>query len=363
MSSKFPTPLSKRFRDNGKAAFYLSDVQREARDSVLAKIRNGEYVLEDVRCPVCASSNRHTITERDAYAIPVAVTMCNDCHFIYTGRRMALKSLGNFYNVEYRRIERGVPLPREEFFNLQHGKGLAIQEYLRSVGIDLDRNGIVVEVGCGAGGILEAFREHGHTVIGCDLGREYVEYGANRHGLDLYTGDLESLKPFIASTNRRVTLIIYEQTFEHLMDLPAELASIRPLMDANSFLFIGVPGIRNVDAHYDSDFLKYLQPGHTSHFDLASLTYWLDKGGFARVAGDERVRAVFRLTSPLPDRRDAQGIVLEDIRPFLMGVERRWRSKAIRDIPRRAVVSARVRLARVLRRAASLLPKGRHNGA
>lgn len=331
-------PVAPRYRNDGQAIITMTEAQWDARDKVLGKILSGEYALQEVDCPACGSPQHRLLSRKDMYGLPMSVVLCTDCNFVYTNPRFTDETLSRFYNNEYRQLDRGVVLPREDFFQLQWRKGESIFKFLVENELrDLDHKS-VVEIGCGAGGILAYFREQGYTVLGCDLGQEYLDYGISHHGLNLHWGDLELAKQIVAERRLSVGLVIYEQAFEHLPYPKSELHALRPMMTPDSILYIGVPGLRNIDVHYDSDFLRYLQIPHLLHFDLASLTRMAETCGFFRLVGDETVRSVFRIKTC--DVNQVSGDQCSsDILTFLLTMEKRRRSKALRQLPKTMVRS------------------------
>jgi 2-polyprenyl-3-methyl-5-hydroxy-6-metoxy-1,4-benzoquinol methylase len=149
----------------------------------------------------------------------------------------------------------------------------------------------VLEVGCGAGGILNHFRQIGAEVKGCDLGSEYLQYGATRHGLDLVHGPIDAV-----SDIEKFDLIIYSHVFEHLLHPRAELLKIARRLAPQGVLYIEVPGIHNIRRQYRCDFLRLLQHAHVLHFTLTTLNKLLEQGGFAMRKGTEYVQAIYEIT-------------------------------------------------------------------
>jgi SAM-dependent methyltransferase len=341
--------LGRRYRDDGSAIFPMSEVQLAARNRVRDKIRVGDYPLEDVPCPHCGGVRSTLLSEKDMYGLPMVVSACGDCGFVYTSRRLAARSLSAFYQNDYRQLDRGVVAPQEEFFELERRKGERILQFVRDAGCaDRLRDKLVVEVGCGAGGVLAAFRERGYRVLGGDLGAEYVAFGAAK-GLDLVVGDTAALCAAIKERGAAVGLVIYEQVFEHLADPRGELSTIDGVLDDESLLFIGVPGLRNIEAHYDADLLRYLQIPHLMHFDLRTLTRMVESRWFSRLAGDETVRALFERRRVQPSAGAVSAD--EDIVRFLQRMERRRRVISLRKTPYRLFVRTGSRIRRLVERA------------
>jgi hypothetical protein len=223
--------LAPRFRADGRATIALSPTQLAARDAVAGRIRAREYELVHAACAFCGGDEPIEIAAKDMYGLPMDVAVCGACGGVYTRTRLGDEALGRFYDGEYRALDRGAPIEESGYFELQRAKGARIAAFLRNAGALPPAGGLVVEIGCGAGGILDACRELGHPVFGVDLGSEYVQWGAANHGLDLRVGDLRTAIGELGERRQRPALVIYEQVLEHRPDPAAELRALADLME------------------------------------------------------------------------------------------------------------------------------------
>jgi len=290
-------PLSKRYRNDGKENFVLTSSQFISRDLIAAKIRDGYYLLQEVNCPLCGCLDTTCLSEKDTYGLPVKVVACNKCGFLYNNPRLDQNSLSAFYIEDYRNLDRVLP-NIDDYFRIENEKGKRIYQFLKSSGaLNAVQGKLVVEVGCGAGGVLGYFQQMGYSVIGCDLVPANLEFGRSEKNLNLYYGTLQDIKQAICEKEVEVGLIIYEQVFEHLPNPSAELKIIHDIIGPKALLYIGVPGVRNIDDHYNSDFLRFLQLPHLMHFDLSHLVALLEVNRFEYMVGNEIVQAVFTKSS------------------------------------------------------------------
>lgn len=278
--------ISQRFADDGQAALSLSPSQREARDIVAAKLANGDYPQQPVPC-LCGDSHDTLLAAKDRYGLTVHTQLCMACGQLRTSPRMTGAAYQAFYRDHYRDLYVGKEVDKEVFFANQFAHGEKIAEFLASHQVNFQQ---VLEIGCGAGGILQAFAEQGCDVVGLDLGTEYIAFGQQK-GLQLLP---VTSATYLANHTRRFDLIILSHVFEHFTDTAAELACIARLLKPGGMLYIEVPGVKNLHNSYECDFLRYLQNAHTYHFELATLQQELARHGFVCVAGTERVAAIFR---------------------------------------------------------------------
>jgi hypothetical protein len=198
---------------------------------------------------------------------------------------------GEFYDNEYRPLYVGSERATDDFFAEQRNQGRRIHDFLRGAGVMRDAMKIV-EVGCGAGGILDFFRSEGHSVIGIDLGSEYVAYGRDVHGLDLRVCMLKDL-----ALDFTPDLVIYSHVMEHILHPLDEMKSIASVSGSETLVYIEVPGLKNIHKGYSMDVMKYYQNAHSYHFTLGSLRYLMESAGFGLVSGTEYVRSIFSLKS------------------------------------------------------------------
>lgn len=289
--------LHSRFKNDGIAAYKMTDLQRQARDIIAKKIADNTYKMVDENCPSCYQSKPIVLSEKDMYGLPMQVAVCGNCDFVYTKKRLTDDSLMAFYDNEYRQLDRAVP-GIEPFYALQQRKGELLHDFLQSnnfLNNDLTENDFIVEIGCGAGGILDYFKDKGYSTVGCDYGSEYLNYGREQYNLNLIDGGLVDLMPFFDEENRQPAIIIYEQVLEHIFNLDEEIQQIKKIITPETLLYIGVPGIRNLEhPRFNCDLLPFLQIPHLVHFDLHSLQKIMHRHGFELVKGNEQVRAVFK---------------------------------------------------------------------
>ena len=169
--------LLERLKNNKKTDIKLNELQITVRNQVSAKVDDGTYKFEEIDCPVCLSKQREIVGQKDRYGLYFSTNMCTDCGMMYTSPRMTQESYNHFYNIDYRKLYVGEERATKKFFKNQRKQGKRIYAFLEKQKLVTDKPLFIFEVGCGAGGILDYFKEKGHQVSGIDLGEEYVKYG------------------------------------------------------------------------------------------------------------------------------------------------------------------------------------------
>ena len=278
-----------RLKYDGKPELVLNGLQLRMKEQIEQKIDRGIYNFEEVDCPVCDSIQREPIGEKDRYGLFFPTNICTHCGLVYTSPRMNQDSYNQFYNDEYRKLYVGTDQPTKAFFEKQRRKGKRIYTFLAENNLIQSSSFSVLEVGCGAGGIIDFFREKGATVKGLDLGEEYIMYGREVHGLDLEAGTLSDIE-----VTAKPDLIIYSHILEHILDVRDEIEQIKKCAREDTILYVEVPGIKEIHQNYGMNILKYFQNAHTYHFTLESLKNLMGVNGFELIHGNQFVQSAFR---------------------------------------------------------------------
>ena len=282
--------LNPRYTNDGKNIVKFNNVQQQAKEDILRKIKEGIYTYENVYCPICDVEKQsfQILAQKDRYGLDCTTVICDKCGLLITNPRLSQFSYNQFYEKEYRQLYVGNEKASYDFFNDQYKHGLSIIKYIcKNSSLNL-KDKYVLEVGCGAGGILAAFKDHGANVLGLDLGEEYLKYGIENYGLTLEKGSIHDYQ-----FTKVPDIIIYSHVLEHVLDLSRELERIKQISHASTLVYIEVPGIKNIHNAYFGNFLLYLQNAHTYHFSLNTLSVLFSKNGFTKITGNENIQSLF----------------------------------------------------------------------
>jgi SAM-dependent methyltransferase len=280
--------LSARYANDGRPALPLNDLQREMVQQVAAKVASGSYRMEPASCCVCGGIGMEVLAEKDRYGLPVPTGICRACGLIQAPRRLDAESSAEFYRTEYRPLYVGREYAGDEYFAKHYEIGRRVLRDVEGLIPHGTGRPLVLEVGCGSGGILKCFRDSGWNVCGLDLDAEAVEYGRSRHGLDLRVGTVGGL-----DLQRAPDLVLYCDCLEHLPDPAEELRAAAPLL-AGGLLYVSVPGVMRLARTHFMDFLLLLQNAHVHNFTARTLRNVVTAAGYETVRIDERIRGFFR---------------------------------------------------------------------
>lgn len=259
----------------------ITPTQTAARDRVAAAIASGRWTLVENRC-CCGSTGQKDvgIALEDRYGLPFSQVLCCYCGVIRSGETFSPEAISEFYDVEYRSLYSGSKMAGQVFFEDQYQTGLRfVRTFLAK--LPADHRGSVLEVGCGAGGILKALDDSGWgPVTGVDLGGDYLEFGRNA-GLNLLRGDYRSLIP-----GGSQQLVVLSHVLEHLPDPLQALRDVKTLIRPGGYLLVEVPGILNLHRSY-AFVSHYFQGAHIYNFSMDHLAFLLKACGFEVVEGNE----------------------------------------------------------------------------
>ena len=268
------------------------DIQVKAVERFQNALTSGELVQVEVNCPVCSSTEFQLISNRDRIGLKVDTVLCCCCPTLYSQKRLAGPSLNLFYSSFYRSMYGGVETPGREWFAQQSKIGETILDWLTDLGLlEKSLNGLtVVEVGAGAGGLLEPFNRRGARTIGIDYDTRYLALGSEM-GIEMLCGGAEALVGM-----KNVDVVILKDVLEHLDDLHEVLGHVRNSLSSTGFCFIQVPGLQSLRSlGYENDLLRYLQFAHVVHFTEESLRFLVQLSGFEVSVSTKQTRLVCRL--------------------------------------------------------------------
>ncbi len=282
--------MNKRYEANGINIIRMSHTQIKAKEDLEKKMESREYLSENVPCECGASLKEDEIlAEKDRYGLEVRNVICKKCGLIRITPRMNQEGYNRFYDTEYRRLYSNSESATEDFFLEQYRHGLEIYNYVKDEMKGESKK--VLEIGCGAGGILMAFLDNGCIVKGIDLGSEYVKSGKEKDNrLDL---EVASAKDIIGR-GEKYDVIILSHVLEHMLNLKEELENISMLMKEDGILYIEVPGVKFIHKAYRGDLLLYMQNAHVYSFSMNTLNQIMKWNSYHTVKADERIRAIYR---------------------------------------------------------------------
>ncbi|MDC0576765.1 class I SAM-dependent methyltransferase [Gammaproteobacteria bacterium] len=252
----------------------MSSESLAARDAFISKY-SGIDAMKPQSCYVCSNEKMRVISEIDRYGFYYPTAVCDRCGNVQQSEYYTEDVLTDFYSNSYRKIY-GNTEPQELFEAQRKGKGIDIFKFVSSV----CKPRSVLEVGCGAGGILSIFQKNGSEVTGLDFDEDYLSV-ARQNGIKAVTGSLDQL-----SSNDKYDLIILSHVLEHITEPAIFLGKLIEHLEDDGVIYIEVPSLNNVSeggGGYRYDLLRYWQNAHTMHFTVKTLNLLCKKVGLVNI--------------------------------------------------------------------------------
>lgn len=252
---------------------------------VIAKLADGRYPTEPVRCFCGADFDDLEITTTDRFFIPHRMVLCKACALIRATPRMTAAAYYEFYNTEYRPIYDGWEFEAladdvSTRFMRQAQQGLSFQEFLSYFGI---KPTSVIEVGSNVGGLLGTFQEQGITVHGIEIDRK-----CRAESLKKGIPTLASIEEAVA-LGLKADVVVLKDVVEHFLDL-RDLLKVKDLLAPNGILYLFTPGL------FMGQLNLLWQNAHTYTFCAESLRYVMSELGFEELYLDEESDSLWRYT-------------------------------------------------------------------
>ena len=198
------------------------------------------------RCPACAGVE--TLPRGAKNGVPLAE--CRACATLYAASSPA--AAGFDYDGYYDEANLSVP----DFV------GARLDEIFASFA-PYRRTNRLLDIGCGAGSLLEAARRAGWEAHGTEVSRPAVEH-ARRAGFEVFCGDL-SAAPF---PEGHFDVVTASEILEHLPDPRVLLAEVARVLRPGGHAVVSIPNTLNIEERF-----KWLLYGYTSHFKPLSREY------------------------------------------------------------------------------------------
>lgn len=240
--------------------------------------------LEARPCPLCGSPERWPVVRFERFFLPIEVSMCRRCGFVYAARMFDAAGAERFYQRTYADLmyDRRPDVTQEMIdSSAHHGRF-----HLDRINEVVPKFSAVLDVGAGFGHFLAACRDQGAKVYGSEPGDDRLLHAQK----DLGLGDAVTAEPFETGRPPPFTpdLVTMFHTLEHLLDPVVVLKRAAELMADDGWLVVEVPDLMGPWASHGVSFI-YI--GHCTYFTEASLTQTLAKAGFV-------VRHVTRAAEP-----------------------------------------------------------------
>jgi SAM-dependent methyltransferase len=137
--------------------------------------------------------------------------------------------------------------------------------------------GSALEIGCGAGFMLDALRRFGWQVAGTERTDAMADFARNQLGIEVF---VDGSHPLPAS--RRFDLIIMFHVLEHLADPVRCLRQAAETLNPGGAIVVAVPNLGSLQARFGKALWVYLDvPRHLVHFTPTSIAATAQAAGLS----------------------------------------------------------------------------------
>ena len=249
------------------------------------------YTLEYLKC-LCKKNDDILLSVTDRYGVELNTVVCKECGLIRTSKMFITENLTHFYQNHYRSITNDVPgfVDPEIFYNQQAENGLSkfelIKKYSKN---EINRDTMIVDVGGGAGGVLENFKPSSNLYL-ADFFAPYQAV-AKKNGLNVINGGLNKI-------DFKPDIIIISHVIEHWNEFDAEMQCLIKLQKINETLnYIEFPGVDSLKSgRRGGDILGDLHIPHVFYFSSYIFENIMNRYGFKKLYLDSKTRSIFIYT-------------------------------------------------------------------
>jgi 2-polyprenyl-3-methyl-5-hydroxy-6-metoxy-1,4-benzoquinol methylase len=202
------------------------------------------------------------------------IAHCPACGFDVTSPQPGIEELGAYYPAGYYgdAAERRFPWLIEVLQKALYARRVRVVESVGGAG-----PGRVLDIGCGRGLLLAAFRQRGWQTQGTELSEPAARYARQVAGVTVEIGRVEEIG-FPANQFDAVTMW---HVLEHVHDPRVVLAEANRILKPGGVLLVGVPNFSGLEARFFRDKWFHLDvPRHITHLTKAMLKSSLREHGF-----------------------------------------------------------------------------------
>lgn len=230
--------------------------------------------LESVRCDLCGNDSHEEVFQSPDMLLKVDEEMhtlvrCSKCGLLYVNPRPTAGEMPRYYPSSYEPYKAKASAMKS-IMSLVEGRNA------RNIARLLEPGSTVLEIGCGAGELLQRIAKRGLVARGVENSPHAVA-GARALGLDVYQGTLAEAHLEDAS----VDAVILKHVIEHLPSPSATLKEIHRVLRPGGYVVLWLPNGASLEARLFGRYWHgYDLPRHLFTFGPRTISDMLSRGGF-----------------------------------------------------------------------------------
>lgn len=251
------------------------------------KINNSKDFV-GTSCVICKSNKFEIINEIDRYGFFYPTGICVICGMIQQSSYYTNNFLEKFYSKYYNLFYAHFKNP-EERFNSQYIGAKKSYQFVKKY-IDHKKTKIL-EIGCGAGGILKYYQDKGYYVQGLDYDNRQLNYGISK-GLNLINNNN------YYNVTEKFDLIILSHVLEHMSEPEKEIDKIKKYLSVNGIIYIEVPSIHSIkNLNYNYNIKNFFHIAHFLHFSKKTFINFMKINNLKTLKINDEIQSIVTLSS------------------------------------------------------------------
>lgn len=207
------------------------------------------------------------------------LVVCQNCGLVFVSPRPKSDQIQKFYPPERYWGDQDIRKPHGKSLNKKwcrqrdEGYGILYREIFKQ----FPKPARILDIGCGTGGFLTAFRDKDWQVLGTEISKEAASYSGKTYGFPVKIGDLLE----IDFSKEKFDVIVINGVLEHVFSPRETLEKVSQLLSDDGLLAIVVPNIESLGFKiFKGDWWPLQPPRHLYHFSPKTITILLQKTGF-----------------------------------------------------------------------------------
>ena len=250
------------------------------------------YELRELNC-LCGFKNDELLLSVDRYGVEYECVICKSCGLIRAKKYMTDNYVQDFYKNHFRFVMGDLNYSSKETFFGEGSRSFQQRQLIEEIiGRKFSKESIIVDLGGGAGGFLNAFSKECDCYI-VDYDETISDY-AESIGIKKINGGLEDFEKL----NICPDLIISNHNIEHWTNFNKEIEILKKIAKKNKTVFyFEVPGLDNVkNGSRNFDFISEIQIPHVFYFTSYVFKNLFERNGFKNIYINPNVDSLFLYT-------------------------------------------------------------------
>ncbi len=235
-------------------------------------------------CLLCHSNNYEILWKRKLINIPLNLSICKDCGFVYLNPRWTNESYNKFYQKVYSNYsKRSIETSIETY-------SIIINRIDKIISFDENKSINILDVGSSMGDGLRTFkmRYKNSNLFAIESSKECLN-NLKKHGIKRISNDVNS---DWEKTKNKFDIVIMRHVLEHLSYPEKALSKIHKTLSNQGYLYIAVPNLDYADFPLTRTFFNEL---HISYFSKKNLKFFLEKNGFFVISINNKDSEVYAI--------------------------------------------------------------------